>query len=95
VVKYTNLTETIFRLREEFGVRCIGLAGEAAESIYAADLSGPVCLIVGSEEKGLHHLVRKRCDQLVRIPMAGKTASLNASVASAVALFEVIRQRSL
>jgi 23S rRNA (guanosine2251-2'-O)-methyltransferase len=95
VVKYNNLTETIFRLREEFEVRCIGLAGEASESIYEADLSGPVCLIVGSEEKGLHHLVRKRCDLLVRIPMSGKTASLNASVASAVALFEVIRQREL
>lgn len=93
VVKYNNLPEIIFRLREEFEVRCIGLAGEAGESIYEADLSGPVCLIVGSEETGLHHLTRKRCDLLVRIPMAGKTASLNASVASAIALFEVKRQR--
>lgn len=93
VVKYNNLSEVMFRLKEEFEVRCIGLAGESAESIYSADLSGGVCLIVGSEEKGLHHLTRKRCDQLVKIPMSGKTASLNASVAAGIALFEVARQR--
>lgn len=94
VVKYANLAETIFRLREEFDVRCIGLAGEAAEPIYDADLAGAVCLIVGSEEKGLHHLIRKRCDLLVKIPMSGKTASLNASVAAAIAMFEVIRRHA-
>ncbi|HEY3875517.1 MAG TPA: 23S rRNA (guanosine(2251)-2'-O)-methyltransferase RlmB [Candidatus Kapabacteria bacterium] len=94
MVKYGNLAETIRRLQDEFGVRCCGLAGEATESIYRANLTGPICLVVGSEEKGLHRLVRERCETLLSIPLSGKTASLNASVACGVALFEVIRQRA-
>jgi 23S rRNA (guanosine2251-2'-O)-methyltransferase len=93
IMKYGNLEQTIRKLQEEFGVVCIGLADEAAESIYKISLIGPLCLIIGSEEKGLHRLVRERCEKLVRIPLFGKTASLNASVASAVALFEAVRQR--
>jgi 23S rRNA (guanosine2251-2'-O)-methyltransferase len=94
IVKYGNLAETIRKLQEEFGVTCCGLAGEATESIYEISLSGPICLIIGSEEKGLHRLVRERCEKLAAIPMFGKTASLNASVACGVALFEVLRQRN-
>ena len=93
IVKYGNLSETIRRLQEEFGVMCCGLAGEANDSLFESDLSGPICLIVGSEEKGLHRLVRERCEKLLKIPLAGKTASLNASVACGVALFEAVRQR--
>ena len=93
IVKYGNLEQTIQKLQEEFGVSCIGLAGEAEESVYDINLTGPVCLVIGSEEKGLHRLVRERCEKLTRIPLFGKTASLNASVASAIALFEVVRQR--
>ena len=94
VVKYGNLEQTIRKLQEEFGVACFGLAGEADETIYEADLTGPICFVTGSEEKGLHRLVRERCEKLVRIPLHGKTASLNASVASAIALFEAVRQRA-
>jgi 23S rRNA (guanosine2251-2'-O)-methyltransferase len=94
IVKYGNLAETIRKLQEEFGVMCCGLAGEAKESIYDARLDGPICLVIGSEEKGLHRLVRERCEKLVSIPLFGKTASLNASVAAGVALFEAVRQRS-
>lgn len=94
MVKYGNLAETIRKLQDEFGVTCCGLAGEASESIYEISLIGPICLIIGSEEKGLHRLVRERCEKLAAIPMSGKTASLNASVASGVALFEVLRQRA-
>jgi 23S rRNA (guanosine2251-2'-O)-methyltransferase len=94
IVKYGNLAETIRKLQEEFGVICCGLAGEAKESIYDAHLDGPICLVIGSEENGLHRLVRERCEKLVSIPMFGKTASLNASVACGVALFEVLRQRA-
>ncbi len=95
IVKYSNLPEMMFRLREEFFLKCYGLAGEGSETIYEADYSEGLCLLVGGEEKGLHHLVRKRCDSLLKIPLTGKTASLNASVASAVALFEVCRQRAM
>jgi 23S rRNA (guanosine2251-2'-O)-methyltransferase len=93
IVKYGNLAETIRKLQDKFGILCCGLAGEAADSIYGANLTAPICLVIGSEEKGLHRLVRERCEKLVSIPMFGKTASLNASVAAGVALFEVVRQR--
>jgi len=95
IVKYGNLAETIRRLQEEFGIPCIGLAGEAKESIYDISLIGPICLIVGSEEKGLHRLVRERCEKLVSIPLAGKTASLNASVASGAEPMLVLRPSPL
>lgn len=94
IVKYGNLAETIRKLQEEHGVVCVGLAGEAEQTLYDAPLTGPICLVVGSEEKGLHRLVRERCELLASIPLAGKTASLNASVACGVALFEVVRQRA-
>jgi 23S rRNA (guanosine2251-2'-O)-methyltransferase len=93
IVKFGNLDQTIRELQEEHGVTCIGLAGEAQNLLYDISLIGPICLIIGSEEKGLHRLVRERCEQLAKIPMMGKTASLNASVACGVALFEAVRQR--
>jgi 23S rRNA (guanosine2251-2'-O)-methyltransferase len=94
IVKIGNLEQTIRKLQEEFSVSCIGLAGEAKGSIYDASLTGPICLIIGSEEKGLHRLVKERCEHLAAIPLHGKTASLNASVAAGVALFEAVRQRA-
>lgn len=93
IVKISNLAETLRKLREEYGFECIGLAGEAEGDISELDLTGPICLVTGSEEKGMHRLVRERCDHLARIPISGQTASLNASVATGVALFEAIRQR--
>ena len=94
IVKYGNLAETIRRLQEEFNVFVFGLAGEGEKTIYDVNFAQPVCLVTGSEEKGMHRLVRERCDELVKIPLAGKTESLNASVATAVALFEAVRQRT-
>jgi 23S rRNA (guanosine2251-2'-O)-methyltransferase len=74
----------------------IGLAGEAEQSLYALPLGdGPIALVVGSEEKGLAPLVRRRCDAVVSIPQHGALPSLNVGVAGAVAAFEVARQRSL
>jgi 23S rRNA (guanosine2251-2'-O)-methyltransferase len=68
IVKYGNLAETIRKIQEEFGIPCYGLAGEAESSIYEISLLGPLCLIVGSEEKGLHRLIRERCEKLIAIP---------------------------
>jgi 23S rRNA (guanosine2251-2'-O)-methyltransferase len=77
------------------GVSVIGLAGEATGSIYDLELSDrPVALVIGSEEKGLAALSRRRCTSLAAIPQAGSIESLNASVAGAVAMFEVARQRT-
>jgi 23S rRNA (guanosine2251-2'-O)-methyltransferase len=95
IIKYGNLAETLARLQKEFGFTCYGLAGEGEKTIYQANYSGPICLVTGSEDKGLHQLTRKRCDELLTIPLHGKTESLNASVATAVAIFEVARQRNI
>ena len=79
----------------ELGVWSIGLAGEADQSLYELPLGdGPVALVVGSEEKGLAPLVRRRCDALAAIPQHGALPSLNVGVAGAVACFEVARQRA-
>ncbi len=68
--------------------------GGGAERYTAADLSGPVVLVLGSEGKGLRPRVASACDVLVSIPLAGETASLNVSAAAAVLLFEAVRQRA-
>lgn len=88
----TNLARTLEQLQKE-NIWCYGLAGEeGAQSLYRADLKGNVALVVGSEGRGLRPNVRKHCDGLLSIPMQGQVGSLNASVAAAVALFEVVRQ---
>ncbi len=94
IVKYGNLDQTMRDLRERFGFQILGLAGEGITTIYEKDLTQPTLIIAGSEEKGLHHLTRERCDELIKIPLTGKTESLNASVATAVVLFEAMRQRA-
>ena len=79
----------------ELGVWSIGLAGEVTQSLYELPLGeGPVALVVGSEEKGLAPLVRRRCDAVAAIPQHGVLPSLNVGVAGAVACFEVARQRA-
>lgn len=88
----TNLARTLEQLQKE-NIWCYGLAGEeGAQPLYQAHLKGNVALVVGSEGKGLRPNVRKHCDGLLAIPMQGQVGSLNASVAVAVALFEVVRQ---
>jgi 23S rRNA (guanosine2251-2'-O)-methyltransferase len=77
------------------GVWSVGLAGESTQSLYSLPLGeGPVALVVGSEDKGLAPLVRRRCDAVVSIPQHGRLPSLNVGVAGAVAAFEVARQRA-
>ena len=79
----------------DLGVWSVGLAGEAQQSLYELRLGqGPVALVVGSEEKGLAPLVRKRCDVVASIPQHGALPSLNVGVAGAIACFEVARQRA-
>jgi 23S rRNA (guanosine2251-2'-O)-methyltransferase len=93
VAEVPNLARAIEQLRDA-GVWCIGLDGTADASLFDLQLADePVCVVVGSEGTGLHRLVRDSCDALVRIPMSGHVESLNASVAGALALFEVRRRR--
>ncbi len=91
-VQVTNLARTLDRLKE-LGLWVIGTAGEGSDELYGCDLSGPLALVMGAEGKGLRRLTREHCDQLVRIPMAGRVESLNVSVATGVCLFEALRQR--
>lgn len=88
----TNLARTLTELKEG-GVWVVGTADEAEGDLYAADLRGPLALVLGGEERGLRRLTRERCDFLVRIPMSGAVSSLNVSVAAGVCLYEAVRQR--
>jgi 23S rRNA (guanosine2251-2'-O)-methyltransferase len=88
----TNLSRTIKQLQDK-GIWVIGAAGEAKDLLYDTDLSGPLALVMGAEEKGLRRLTRENCDTLVKIPMIGLVSSLNVSVATGVCLFEALRQR--
>jgi 23S rRNA (guanosine2251-2'-O)-methyltransferase len=75
------------------GLWVYGLDAGATSDIWNTDLSGPVALVIGGEDKGLARLTREKCDFLVKIPMSGRIGSLNASVACGMALSECQRQR--
>jgi 23S rRNA (guanosine2251-2'-O)-methyltransferase len=92
VASVTNLARTLDLLKER-AIWVVGADGEAPQSIFESDLNRPLALVLGAEGGGMRRLTRERCDFLVRIPMAGRVASLNVSVATGVALFEARRQR--
>jgi 23S rRNA (guanosine2251-2'-O)-methyltransferase len=92
VTRIVNIGRTLDVLIKK-GFWIIGTAGDASESIYNFDWNRPLALIMGNEEKGLSHSVRKRCHQYVQIPGSGKVESLNVSVACGIILSEIIRQR--
>jgi len=91
VVMVKNLNRTIETIKEN-GFWVYGLAGEAENELKDTDLTGKVALVVGNEGDGLSRLVRENCDMLVKIPMTGLVNSLNASVAAAISMYEVVRQ---
>ncbi len=92
VVRAGNLNQAIDRLKER-GYWVYGLDERAEQDYDAADFAEPTALLLGAEGHGLHEHTRKRCDFLLRIPMAGQIASLNVSVAAGVVLFEWRRRR--
>ncbi|WP_456411409.1 23S rRNA (guanosine(2251)-2'-O)-methyltransferase RlmB [Oceanithermus sp.] len=85
VVQVPNLPRYIEDLKNA-GVWVYGLAGEGEVALEEADYDRPLAWVVGSEGSGLRRLVRERCDQLVHIPLRGRTPSLNAAVAAGIAL---------
>jgi len=94
VVRVTNINRTLEELKERrFWI--YGLDERGDSSYDATEYKLPTALVLGGEGKGLHEQVRKHCDLLVRIPMAGKISSLNVSVAAGVVLFEWKRRRGL
>ena len=88
----TNLANTLKRLKSE-GLWIAAADRENGQSLYDVDLTGPLALVIGGEEKGVRTLVRKQCDLTVAIPQIGPLGSLNASAASAVIMYEAFRQR--
>ena len=92
LARVTNLSRALDDLKQA-QIWSVGLATEAERELSQIDLTSGVALVLGSEGKGIRPLVRKTCDHVARIPMAGKVASLNVAAAGAVALYEVARQR--
>lgn len=91
-VQVTNLVRTMKKLQQA-GVWLAGTSGDSDTSLYDADLSGPIAIVMGAEGDGVRRLTAENCDFLLNIPMAGFVSSLNVSVATGVCLFEAVRQR--
>lgn len=92
VARVKNLARALEQLKEaNFWV--VGLDEHAEKNYTAVDYTGRIAIVMGSEGRGLHELVRKRCDFVVSIPTSGPVGSLNVSVAAGIVLFEVVRQR--
>lgn len=89
----TNLARAMEKLKAA-GLWLVGTSDhKASKSLYELDLKGPLGIVMGSEESGMRRLTEENCDFLARIPMAGKVECLNVSVATAVCLYEAVRQR--
>jgi 23S rRNA (guanosine2251-2'-O)-methyltransferase len=92
IARVTNLVRTLEELKRE-NVWCVGLDERGTQNYDEFDFRCHCAVVLGGEGNGLHELVRKTCDYLLRIPMAGQVSSLNVSVAGAVVLYEAARQR--
>ena len=91
VAKVTNIGQTIEELKKEgIWFVCADMGGE---SMYKLNLNGPIGLVIGNEGEGVSRLVREKCDFIASIPMKGDIDSLNASVATGVLAYEIVRQR--
>jgi 23S rRNA (guanosine2251-2'-O)-methyltransferase len=92
IARVTNVARALGRLKSA-GYWIVGLEVSGSKKCYEADLTVPLCLVVGNEQKGIRPLVKGECDLLVQIPAAGPLDSLNAASAATVALYETLRQR--
>jgi 23S rRNA (guanosine2251-2'-O)-methyltransferase len=92
IARVTNIARTLEELKER-NLWTVGLDERGSQTYDALDYNMDCALVLGAEGKGLHDLVKRKCDFLVSIPMLGKVSSLNVSVAAAVVLYEIVRQR--
>lgn len=92
IVRVDRLPRVIDWLHD-YGVRVVGTADQAETGLWETDLTGPLAVVLGGEERGVGAPVAERCDAMVSIPMAGRVESLNVSVAAGVCLYEACRQR--
>lgn len=93
-IMVSNLAQALEKIKQH-NVWIIGTSGDSEQTIYNAQASQRMALVMGSEGKGMRRLTREACDALVSIPMQGTVASLNISVATAVCLYEIRRQQNL
>ncbi|NTV90051.1 MAG: 23S rRNA (guanosine(2251)-2'-O)-methyltransferase RlmB [Clostridiales bacterium] len=94
VARVTNIGQTIEQLKKE-GVWVVGTDSNGEKAYYDFDYTSPVAIVIGSEGEGIRRLVRESCDVTVNIPMKGSVNSLNAAIAGAVVMFEVMKQREI
>src|SRR6185437_14154901 len=94
IAKVTNIARTLEELKSK-NLWTVGLDERGTQSYEALDYKMDCAVVLGGEGKGLHDLVRRKCDFLVAIPMLGKVPSLNVSVAAGVVLYEIVRQRRI
>jgi 23S rRNA (guanosine2251-2'-O)-methyltransferase len=92
IARVTNLTRSLEQMKAQH-IWIVGLDERGSPDYFDFDLRQDCCLVLGREGAGLHELVKRTCDFLLRIPMAGSVASLNVSVAGAVVMYEAMRQR--
>jgi 23S rRNA (guanosine2251-2'-O)-methyltransferase len=92
VYQVTNLVRTLRWMKEQ-NIWIIGSTGEAEQTIFSLDLKMSLALVMGAEGTGMRHLTQENCDFLVKIPMRGQVESLNVSVAAAIMIYEVLRQK--
>lgn len=93
LIQVVNLSRTLKWLKER-GLWIVGTDDAAQGTVFAANLTGPLAIVLGAEGAGMRRLTREHCDTLVAIPMAGIVESLNVSVAAGVVLYEAVRQRT-
>lgn len=91
-IQVTNLARTLVYLQSR-NIWVVGTSGDATQALYDVSLNGPLALVMGAEGSGMRRLTAERCDQLVKLPMAGQVSSLNVSVAAGICLYEIVRQR--
>ena len=91
ICRVSNISQTIDHLKQQ-NIWVAG-ADAAGQTIYNAPLSGSIALVIGNEGEGISRLVKEKCDFLVSLPMHGPIPSLNASVAAAVCMYEILRHR--
>ena len=92
IAKVTNIARTVEELKSK-NIWTVGLDERGTQSYDSIDYKMDCAVVLGAEGKGMHDLVRKKCDFLISIPMLGHVPSLNVSVAAAVVLYEIVRQR--
>ena len=92
IARVTNVSRTLDELKAK-NLWIVGLDERGRESYDSLDYNMDCAIVLGAEGKGVHELVRRKCDHLVSIPMLGKVSSLNVSVAAGVVLYEIVRQR--